>query len=109
MTWRSSASQMPAGRRRGAQASEHLTRAYLDVFGKETESVEAVLADLANFTGFYKVAPPGTSPETLLYEQGLRAAFGRLSHFLSLPPERLEALEKAARAEALADEEEGLI
>lgn len=109
MSWRTPAVLYPKGQGRGSQASEKLTKAYLDVFGKDNESVEIVLTDLANFTGFYKVPPPGTPPETLLYEQGLRAAFGRLFHFLSLPPDRLEELEKAARAEALVDEEEGIL
>ncbi|KFB11035.1 hypothetical protein [Nitratireductor basaltis] len=107
MTWRSVATQ--AARPRGHEAVEKLSKAYLDVFGREDEATQLVLADLAEFCGFYKVAPPGTPAETLLYEQGLRAAFGRLFHFLSLPPERLKDLEEAARREALANEEEGII
>lgn len=108
MKWRSLAGQMAQGRKRGAISQQRLTAAYLDVFGKQTESVEIVLADLANYCGFYKVPPIGAPPETLLVDQGLRAAFGRLFHFLSLSDDRLAALEKAARAEAQADEEEGI-
>ena len=111
MKWRSLALQMadkPQGRK-SASAQARLTQAYLDVFGKDDESTEIVLADMANFCGFYKVPPIGAPPETLLVDQGLRAAFGRLFHFLSLPDDRIAALEKAARAEALADDEEGPI
>jgi hypothetical protein len=107
--WRTLAASLPQGRKRGAVAQAKLVRAYQDVFAKDGEAVELVLADLANFTGFYKVPPIGAPPETLLVDQGLRAAFGRLFSFLALPEERMEALEKAARAESLADDEEGII
>lgn len=108
MSWRSTASQKP-NRKRGSAAQDKLTKAYRDVFLRKDESVEIVLADLANFCGFYKVPPIGSPPETLLVDQGLRAAFGRLFSFLSLPEDRLKALEEAARREAIADSEEGLI
>lgn len=109
MNWRSVALKHAAGRKRGAKAEEALVRAYHSVFLRDDEAVELVLADLANFCGFYKVAPPGTAGDTLQYEAGSRAAFGRLFHFLSLSDERLAALEKAARAEAEADETEGYL
>jgi hypothetical protein len=109
MTWRSLASQMAKGSKRGQVSQKRLTQAYLDVFANGSESAEIVLADLANFSGFYKVPPIGAPPETLLVDQGLRASFGRLFHFLSLPDDRLAALEKAARQESLADDEEGII
>lgn len=105
MTWRGLASR-PKGARRNDQAHRRLVKAYKEVF-RPSESVDIVLADLANYCGFYKVAPPGTPAEALFYEQGTRAAFGRLFHFLSLPDDRLEDLEKAAQAESLADGEEG--
>jgi hypothetical protein len=105
MKWRTVATQVK--RPRGSKAQLRLTQAYLDVFTREDESTEMVLADLANFCGFYKVPPIGAPPETLLVDQGLRAAFGRLLSFLSLPEARLKALEEAARQEAMADDEEG--
>lgn len=107
MKWRTVAAQVKPPR--GSKANLKLAQAYRDVFMRKDEATEIVLADLANFCGFYKVAPPGTSPETLLFEQGQRTAFGRVFHFLSLPEDRLKALEEAARQEAMADEEEGTI
>lgn len=109
MKWRTLATQLPAGAARQTKAQEKLAAAYREVFTRDDESVEIVLADLANFCGFYKVPPIGSPPETLLVDQGLRAAFGRLFSFLSLPDERMASLEKAARTEALADDEEGII
>lgn len=81
---------------------QRLTEAYKAVFGKATEDVEIVLADLSAQTGFYLVEPPGSDLSQFQagYNAGQRAAFGRIFHFLSLSDERLRALEEAARAEA---------
>lgn len=76
-----------------------LAVAYRELF-KRGEHSEMVLADLAAFTGFYSVAPPGVPSETLQYDAGMRAAFGRLFHFLSLSEDDMAALEQAARAES---------
>lgn len=103
MGWRSIVKQKPEAPR-GDDAKLRLAQAYLSVFGKETEDAEIVLADLAEFCGFYNVAPPGLSGEQLQYDAGKRAAFGRLFSFLSLSDERLAALEEAARAENEANE-----
>jgi hypothetical protein len=108
MSWRSLAARK-AGERRDAKASEDLTVAYLEVFHSRNPNAEIVLADLADFCGFYAVPGADASAETLRYEQGLRAAFSRIFHFLTLPEEKLRGLEEAARAEALANEEEGIL
>jgi hypothetical protein len=108
MMWRSVAAY-PDCQNRGAIAQERLTQAYRDVFCRKDESTEIVLADLANYCGFYKVPPIGSPPETLLVDQGLRAAFGRLFSFLAMTDDQLAALEGAARREAIADSEKGLI
>lgn len=108
MKWRCLASQQRKGSRRRSEAEQKLTAAYRDVFMRADESTELVLSDLANFCGFYKVPPIGSPPETLLVDQGMRSAFGRIFHFLSMPEEKLKALEEAARREAVADEEEGI-
>lgn len=107
MKWRTIATQV--NRPRGAKAQDRLAKAYREVFQRDSEAVEIVLADMANFMGFYKVPPIGAPPETLLVDQGLRAAFGRLFSFLSLSEDRLAALEEAARREAMADDEEGTL
>jgi len=109
MNWRTLATQSLHGQARNTKAHAKLAAAYREVFSRNDESVEIVLADLANFCGFYKVPPIGSPPETLLVDQGLRAAFGRLFSFLSLSDERMAALEQAAREEALADHEQGII
>ena len=85
-----------------AHTEQQLHAAYLEVFGKQTEAVEIVLADLAAQTGFYMVEPPDADLSLFQagYSAGQRAAFGRLFHFLSLSDEQLRALEVAARAEA---------
>lgn len=76
-----------------------LANAYRDVF-KRGEQPEMILADLAQFTGFYAVAEPNTSNEALQYNAGQRAAFARILHFLTLSDTDMQGLEQAARAES---------
>lgn len=85
-----------------AHTEVQLHAAYREVFGKRSEAVEIVLADLAAQTGFYMVEPPDADLSLYQagYSAGQRAAFGRLFHFLSLSDEQLRALEEAARKEA---------
>lgn len=99
MTWRNVSKTRPI---LPAQTEQQLHAAYLEVFGKQTEAAEIVLADLAAQTGFYMVEPPDADLSLYQagYSAGQRAAFGRLFHFLSLSDEQLRALEEAARAEA---------
>lgn len=74
-----------------------------------TEDAQTVLADLASFTGFYRVNGPGFSAEDRAFSDGMRAAYGRIFGFLRLSGDELAALEKAARREAVTDHEEGTI
>lgn len=98
MKWRTRAAASAYGQ---ITAQKKLTDSYRDVFGKQSEAVEMVLADLAAHTGFYQVEPPGDmSAYQAGYRNGLRAAFGRLFHFLSLSDQQMAALEEAARLEA---------
>ncbi len=85
-----------------SHTEQQLYTAYLEVFGKQSEAVEIVLADLAAHTGFYMVEPPDADLSLYQsgYSAGQRAAFGRLFHFLSLSDEQLRSLEVAAREEA---------
>ena len=107
--WNTIANRFYPGRRRAIRAQYRLTEAYREVFQVGNESAEMVISDLANFTGYYKVPPPGTPSETLQYEAGMRAAFGRLFHFLTLSDEQRKALERAVRQESDADNEEGTL
>lgn len=85
-----------------ATAETALVNAYRDVFGRQTETVELVLADLAVFCAFYQVEPPTSDLSSYQagYANGLRAAFGRVFHFLNLTDEQWTALELAARFES---------
>jgi hypothetical protein len=102
--WKHLTAGLKPGERRSASADLVLTTAYRDVFAKG-EQAQVVLADLANFTGFYAVETQGTPSDVLQYQAGMRAAYARIFAFLSMPDELLGALEKAARAERLADEQ----
>lgn len=99
MKWRNVAKSRQA---LPAYTEAQLKAAYSEVFSKQTEAVEIVLADLAAQTGFYMVEPPDADLTLFQagYSAGQRAAFGRLFHFLSLSDEQLRALEVAAREEA---------
>lgn len=105
--WRTICNLVP--RPRDAEAQKRLVDAYREVFGKEDESTEIVLADLAQFCGFYSVPPPGTPSDTLHYEAGQRSAYGRIFHFLSMPQKRVDALERAAREESDINQVEGYL
>jgi hypothetical protein len=103
VTWACIARELDAGNRRGPEAVARLEQAYRDVAA--TPAGQIVIADLANHSGWNKVAPPGTPPDRLSEMNGSRAAFGRLFLFLA----GMNGWVDAARAEAIADEEEGQI
>lgn len=84
---------------RSPSATQELAKAYLSVFDKKRDDVQMVLADLADFTGFYAVSSEDKPPDARAYADGKRAAFGRLFRFLNLTDEERGFLEKAARAE----------
>jgi hypothetical protein len=109
MTWRTISAGFKPGERRSARAKQDLVRAYQTLFGTESEAAEVVLADLANFCGFASVPPVDATAETLRFELGLRTVYARIHEFLSLPRDRLIALEAAAKAESFADQEEGIL
>ena len=94
-------------RRNGHAAGYRLFSAYRRFrHGEATrEDAELIIADLANFTGFYRVHPPD---DTLPFQEGKRAAFGRLFYFLNLSEAEARMLSEAARAEAVADQTEGI-
>lgn len=106
-SWQNVSAGFKPGERRTAAAQAALTAAYHDVFGRNNASVQIVLSDLANHCGFYAVSAPGVTPDALLYDAGMRAAYARIFTFLSATPEQMAALETAVRAESLADEQEG--
>jgi hypothetical protein len=109
MRWRSLSSVFAPGLRRRLQARAGLGAAYRRLFSGSGSKADAemVLADLASHTGFYRVTEPGAG--SLDFAEGKRAVFGRLFRFLRMTEAEIEALEEAARAEALADAREGEI
>ncbi len=108
MLWHSIARHFRLGDRRGARANKVLADAYRAVFrdGGTSQDREIVLADFANYTGFYRVSGPGLSAEDRAFADGMRAAYGRIFRFLRLSREELDALEDAARQEAVTDAQE---
>lgn len=92
------------------EAVETLTNAYNNVFmGNPTKAEQQmVLADLECESGFVQVVIPG-SDVSLDFETGKRYLFGRIFRFLKMTQEEHDELHKAARAEAIANAQEGTI
>jgi len=107
MAQRSVSTGLPAGSRRGAKAQQKLTAAYREVFKVGREEAEIVLADLAEFSGFYRVTQPGAGD--LAFNEGMRAVYGRIFRFLRMTDQEIRELEEAARYEAVTSFQEGEI
>ena len=92
------------------EAVETLANAYNNVFrGKPTTAEQQmVLADLECESGFVQVVEPGPGV-SLDYETGKRYLYGRIFRFLNMTFEEHNDLHTAARAEALANSQEGTI
>ena len=91
---------------RSAIAQERLRSAYEAVFGGfgGLEDAQIVASDLAAFTGFFNVNPPGASTNELYFSEGQRSVFGRILSYVNLPaPARAQLLE-AVRVELAATE-----
>lgn len=107
--WATVSQRFWPGSRRGRGAALAITESYRRVFSGrgDVADAQAVLADLANHSGFYRVNPPGVSGADRAYADGQRAVFGRVFGFLTLPDEQIRALEIAARQEASVTAQEG--
>lgn len=86
-----------------AQAAEHLHEAYRGLFRSTKDDVQIVLADLADFSGFYWASGEGVDPHDRAQRDGRREVFARIFHFLNLTEEEKSALAEAARVERLAN------
>ena len=85
------------------KAEARIAIAYQRVFtGNATsEDQSIVLVDLANFTGFYRVTPPETGErDTVVFNEGMRAAYGRIFQYLRMSDVEVLSLEVAARQTA---------
>ena len=109
--WRWLSRSLPAGYRRGDAARHSLATSYQRLFAGHGGEADAqiVLADLANYTGFYRVSGLGFSAEDRAFADGMRAGYGRIFQFLRMTDHERSSLEQAARAEALVDNSEGTL
>lgn len=99
----------PPGKRRTPSVKQRLLEAYTALFvgHGSKEDAQMVLTDLATFSGFFQVAPPGTGSDALQYAEGQRSVFGHIFGNLNLPNEEREALYRAALSEAITNHREG--
>lgn len=92
--------QFKEGQRRGAQQTLALTAAYTAVFTLQKptrESLDMVMADLGEFSGYFAVPPEGTPNEVAHYRNGQRSVFARILSLIALSDYELNRL----RADAL--------
>lgn len=85
-----------------AEKNRRRLAAYRATFNGNGTKEEAglVLADLADFTGFYKVADAEATDAVLRHHAGQRSVFGRILAALRMTDAELLRLEEAARREA---------
>lgn len=97
------------GRRRGPELSLALHEAWKALQGGHggADDFELVLNDLAEFTEYYFVAPPGTSGDVLVRREGARAVFARILFLLDVPMTTLGEWRKAALVELDITNQEG--
>jgi hypothetical protein len=85
------------------EAEARIALAYQRVFtgSSSAEDQGIVLVDLANFTGFYRVTPPEAGDrDTIVFNEGMRAAYGRIFQYLRMSDTEVLSLEVAARQTA---------
>lgn len=93
----------PLHRASRLEAEARIAVAYQRVFtgNPDGEDQGIVLVDLANFTGFYRVTPPeGGDRDTIIFNEGMRAAYGRIFQYLRMSDIEIKSLETAARQTA---------
>lgn len=104
--WDSLGSLLSRQRHKDRYAAElRLATAYQRVFlGNPTnDDQNLVLVDLANATGFYRVTPPGPTQtrDDIVFNEGMRAAFGRIFRFLNMTDQERDSLAAASRASSI--------
>lgn len=99
----------PYGKRRAAMAKLDLSTAYQRVFAGtgDEQQAQMVLADLAQFAGFYAVSGGSNDPVALGRFEGGRAVFGRIMSHVNMTDQELDALQRAARQESIVNQVEG--
>ncbi len=102
--------QFKPGLRRGSRQTLTLSDAYKAVFTMKQatpEALEMVMNDLAEFSGYFAVAPAGTTGDVLQYMNGQRSVFARIKSLTGLYGDELERLRAAALVEMQISNEEG--
>lgn len=102
---RSLASERGERPKRDAAAKERLREAYASVFNLSSVDAQMVLADLADYCGYYKVFDPAVPMSVMADHNARRAVFGRIFHFTNLSEDERKELHQAARRETVANEE----
>jgi hypothetical protein len=90
----------PRNARSRLEMEARLAVAYQRVFTgtPSGEDQGLVLVDLANFTGFYRVTPPESGDrDAVVFNEGMRAAYGRIFQYLRMSDIEVMSLEVAAR------------
>jgi len=90
----------PKRRASRLEAEARIAIAYQRVFtgSPNSEDQSIVMVDLANFTGFYRVTPPeGGDRDTIVFNEGMRTAYGRIFQYLRMSDAEVLSLEIAAR------------
>jgi hypothetical protein len=85
------------------EAEARIALAYQRVFtgAPSADDQGIVLVDFANFTGFYRVTPPeGGDRDTIVFNEGMRTAYGRIFQYLRMSDVEILSLEVAARQTA---------
>lgn len=102
--------QFKRGQRRGPSQTLLLADCYNAVFTMRQptrEALDMVLNDLAEFSGYFAVPPPGTSNEAAQYFNGQRSVFARILSLSKLSGQEREQLREAALIEMQISNAEG--
>ena len=95
------------GVRRGAANEQLLMNAYATVFERKSEAVDLVLADLAEYSGYYATMPRDATALQYARAEGGREVFARILSLSGVSDERREEVRVAALAELRTSLEEG--
>lgn len=105
--WTTTADIFDPGKRRGPTMQLRMHQAYSELFDRKQENVDLVMADLAEFSGYFFVTPPGVDPGVRDQMEGRREVFARILSLIALPMTQLEALRVAAAEEQQTSNTEG--
>lgn len=96
-----------AGGHRNPEADARLSKAWETILAGNggREDGELVFSDLAYESGYFYVAPDGTSDAELREREGKRKVFARILFLLDVPMTKLDDMRRASLRELQSDEE----